>query len=212
MKIVIADDQTEFRSGLHDLLSSVPDIEVVGEAANGAQAVDAALRLAPDITLMDIRMPVMDGIAATAAIRSQNANACVLVLTTFDEDRLVRDSMRAGAAGYLLKGTPLEDMLSIFSLALRGYTAIAKGVRLPAQSGEEEAEKERDMYYRMLRLSGREREILALIAEGLTNRDIAQTLYLTEGTVKNYVTQILGTLGVHHRTQAALLWRSAQMA
>lgn len=212
MKIVIADDQTEFRSGLRDLLSSVPDIEVVGEAANGAQAVDAALRLAPDITLMDIRMPVMDGIAATAAIRSQNANACVLVLTTFDEDRLVRDSMRAGAAGYLLKGTPLEDMLSIFSLALRGYTAIAKGVRLPAQSGEEEAEKERDMYYRMLRLSGREREILALIAEGLTNRDIAQTLYLTEGTVKNYVTQILGTLGVHHRTQAALLWRSAQMA
>lgn len=212
MKIVIADDQTEFRSGLRDLLSSVPDIEVVGEAANGAQAVDAALRLAPDITLMDIRMPVMDGIAATAAIRSQNANACVLVLTTFDEDRLVRDSMRAGAAGYLLKGTPLEDMLSIFSLALRGYTAIAKGVRLPAQSGEEEAEKERDMYYRMLRLSGREREILALIAEGLTNRDIAQTLYLTEGTVKNYVTQILGTLGVRHRTQAALLWRSAQMA
>lgn len=212
MKIVIADDQTEFRSGLRDLLSSVPDIEVVGEAANGAQAVDAALRLAPDITLMDIRMPVMDGIAATAAIRSQNANACVLVLTTFDEDRLVRDSMRAGAAGYLLKGTPLEDMLSIFSLALRGYTAIAKGVRLPAQSGEEETEKERDMYYRMLRLSGREREILALIAEGLTNRDIAQTLYLTEGTVKNYVTQILGTLGVHHRTQAALLWRSTQTA
>ncbi|HET9095517.1 MAG TPA: response regulator transcription factor [Candidatus Baltobacteraceae bacterium] len=199
MNILIADDQAEFRSGLRDLLSSAPGVEVIGEASNGDEAVAAALRLDPDITLMDIRMPVMDGIAATLAIRSRNPQACVLVLTTFDEDRLVRESMRAGACGYLLKGTPLEDMLAIFALAVRGYTAIGKGVRLPDH--HQHADE------RIAQLSEREREILALIGDGLTNRDIASTLFLTEGTVKNYVTQILSALGVRHRTEAALLWR-----
>lgn len=199
MKILIADDQAEFRSGLRDLLNTAADIDVIGEACNGEEAVIAALRLNPDITLMDIRMPVMDGIAATLGIRSRNPQACVLVLTTFDEDRLVRESMRAGACGYLLKGTPLEDMLAIFSLAVRGYTAIGKGVRLP-----EHHQHADDC---IAQLSGREREILTLIGDGLTNRDIAVTLHLTEGTVKNYVTQILGALGVRHRTEAALLWR-----
>lgn len=200
MKILIADDQPEFRTGLRDLLSTAEGIEVVGEAANGEEAVIAALRLRPDVTLMDIRMPVMDGIAATSAIRSRDPRACVLVLTTFDEDRLVRESMRAGACGYLLKGTPLDDMLAIFSLALRGYTAIGKGVHAPAGDGQADN--------RLAELSAREREILSLIGQGLTNRDIAEALYLTEGTVKNYVTQILGTLGVRHRTEAALLWRT----
>lgn len=199
MRILIVDDQFEFRSGLRDLLSTAPDIDVIGEAANGEEAVVAALRLNPDITLMDIRMPVMDGIAATLAIRSRNPQACVLVLTTFDEDRLVRESIRAGACGYLLKGTPLDDMLAIFSLAVRGYKAIGKGVRMPEQ--HQHADE------RIAQLSEREREILALIGEGLTNRDIASTLFLTEGTVKNYVTQILSVLGVRHRTEAALLWR-----
>lgn len=200
MKILIADDQHEFRSGLRDLLASAPEIEVIGEAANGEEAVVAALALRPDITLMDIRMPLMDGIAATAAIRTRNPQACILVLTTFDEDGLVRESMRAGAAGYLLKGTPLDDMLAIFSLALRGYTSIGKGVQLPSQ-------REGDAAQRILQLSDRERQILALVGQGLTNRDIAATLFLTEGTVKNYVTQILSALGVRHRTEAALLWR-----
>ena len=199
MRILIVDDQAEFRSGLRDLLSTAPGIDVVGEASNGEEAAVAALRLNPDITLMDIRMPVMDGIDATLAIRSRNPQACVLVLTTFDEDRLVRESMRAGACGYLLKGTPLEDMVAIFALALRGYTSIGKGVRLASQHLQAEE--------RIERLSERERQILALIGEGLTNRDIGATLFLTEGTVKNYVTQILGALGVRHRTEAALLWR-----
>lgn len=199
MNILIVDDQAEFRSGLRDLLSSAPGVEIIGEASNGEEAVVAALRLEPHLTLMDIRMPVMDGIAATLAIRSRNPQACVLVLTTFDEDRLVRESMRAGACGYLLKGTPLEDMLAIFALAVRGYTAIGKGVRLP--------EHHQHADERIAQLSEREREILALIGDGLTNRDIASTLFLTEGTVKNYVTQILSALGVRHRTEAALLWR-----
>lgn len=199
MKLLIADDQREFRTGLRDLLCAADGIEVIGEAANGEDAVHAALALHPDITLMDIRMPVMDGVAATRAIRTAWPRACILMLTTFDEDRLVRESMSAGACGYLLKGTPLEDMLAIFALALRGYTAIGKGVRLPMQV------KGREEQFRTL--SARERDILELIGKGFTNRDIAESLFLTEGTVKNYVTQILGTLGVRHRTEAALLWR-----
>ena len=198
MRVLVADDQSDFRRALCDLLGSVPAIDVVGEAADGREAVDAALRLRPDVTLMDIRMPVMDGIAAVTAIRAMEPDACILMLTTFDEDRLVHDSIRAGASGYLLKGTPLDDMLAIFELALRGYTAIGKGML--RRTGVERQP--------MDRLSQREREILALIGEGLTNRDIAERLFLTEGTVKNYVTQILGELGVRHRTEAALLWRS----
>lgn len=199
MKILIVDDQPEFRSGLRDLLSTADGIDVCGEAGNGREGVEAALALRPDVVLMDIRMPVMDGIASTAAIRKDWPNACVLVLTTFDEDELVRKSLRAGAAGYLLKGTPLEDMLAIFTLARRGYTAIGTGAQAPAAA-------ERDA---IGRLTEREREVLALIGDGLTNRDIAQALFLTEGTVKNYVTQILGALGVRHRTEAALLWRGS---
>jgi DNA-binding NarL/FixJ family response regulator len=194
VRIVIADDQPDVRAGLRDLFSTVADVEIVGEASNGREAIDVTKALRPDITLMDIRMPVMDGITATKAICGDRSSACVLVLTTFDEDRLVRDSIAAGAAGYLLKGTPLEDMLSIFSLALRGYTGISKGRR-------EESEL-------IGKLSAREREILALVGEGMTNRDIAQRLFLTEGTVRNYITNILATLGARHRTQAALMWRS----
>ena len=198
MKILIADDQTAFRNGLRDLLGRAREIDIVGEAANGKEAVEAALSLRPDITLMDIRMPVLDGVAATAAIRRQWADACVIVLTTFDEDHLIRRSMRAGASGYLLKGTPLKDMLAIFALAIGGYTTIGKGVRPPAQDCVDE---------RIGRLTQRERDILALVGEGQTNRDIAEALFLTEGTVKNYISQILVTLGVRHRTEAALLWR-----
>lgn len=199
MRLVIADDQTAFRRGLRDLLARAPEIEIVGEATNGKEAVDAALSLRPDITLMDIRMPVLDGVAATAAIRKQWPNACVIVLTTFDEDHLIRNSIRAGASGYLLKGTPLADMRAIFALAIRGYTAIGKGVRPSAHDGEDA---------RLKNLTQRERDILALVGEGLTNRDIAKTLFLTEGTVKNYISQILVTLGARSRTEAALLWRN----
>lgn len=200
MKLVLVDDQADFRSGLRDLLSSAAEMEIVGEAAHGEDAVEAVLKLRPDVTLMDIRMPVMDGIAATSAIRARWPDACVLMLTTFDEDALVRDAMRAGATGYLLKGMPLEDMRAILKLALRGYTTIAP--RVSARSPEIDAAA------LAAHLSERERQIWALLGEGFTNRDIAEQLFITEGTVKNYVSGILGTLGVRHRTEAALLWRS----
>lgn len=199
MKVLIADDQPEFRTGLRDLLSSVSHVRVMGEASNGREAVEAVLRLRPEVTLMDIRMPVMDGVAATSAICARWPQACILVLTTFDDDRLVRDCIRAGARGYLLKGTPLEDMIAILELARRGYAAFGKGVHLASQGASGAPLLER--------LSQREREILALIGQGMTNRDIARRLAISEGTVKNYVTQILATLGVRHRTEAALLWR-----
>lgn len=199
MRLVLIDDQTDFRSGLRDLLSSADDVEVIGEAADGRAGVETVLRLEPDITLMDIRMPVMDGIAATAAIRASRPHACVLALTTFDGDTLIRDAMRAGAAGYLLKGMPLEEMLSVLRLALRGYTTI--GPRTTASNAKPP-----------LRLSEREMQVWALLAEGCTNRDIAERLFITEGTVKNYVSTILATLGVRHRTEAALMWRENSSA
>jgi DNA-binding NarL/FixJ family response regulator len=202
MKLVLVDDQRAFRAGLRDLLSSADGVEVIGEAADGREGVEVVLRLLPDVTLMDIRMPVMDGIAATAAILASRPDACVLVLTTFDEDALVRQAIQAGAAGYLLKGMPLDEMLSVLALARRGYTTIGprSGPSTPigaaGPAGDAGAQ-----------LSEREAQIWSLIGEGRTNRDIAEQLFITEGTVKNYVSGLLAALGVRHRTEAALLWR-----
>jgi DNA-binding NarL/FixJ family response regulator len=201
MKLVLVDDQADFRSGLRDLLSSVDGVVVVGEASGGREAVDVVLRARPDITLMDIRMPDVDGIAATAAIRTKWPDACVLVLTTFDEDTLVRDAMRAGAAGYLLKGMPLEEMVAVLQLALRGYTTVGPRGRSPST-----------VFADVPDLSERERQIWRLLGEGCTNRDIAEQLFITEGTVKNYVSGVLAALGVRHRTEAALLWRRTREA
>jgi DNA-binding NarL/FixJ family response regulator len=208
MKIVLVDDQPIFRSGLRDLLSSADGVEVVGEAADGREGVEVALRLQPDIILIDVRMPVMDGIAATAAIHASRPDACVLVLTTFDEDKLVRDAMRAGAAGYLLKGMPLDEMLSVLHLALRGYKTIGPRAGSSIATSGATDTPINDRTAQAARLSEREEQIWSLLGEGCTNRDIAEQLFITEGTVKNYVSGILATLGVRHRTEAALLWRS----
>lgn len=205
MRIVLADDQGEFRASLADLFSLIPGFEVVGQAGDGKEATSLALRLRPDVILMDIRMPVLDGIAATAAIRKTWKDACILVLTTFDDDALIEGAMLAGATGYLLKGTPLDDLIAILQLARRGYIAIGRGsVRERQASDDDEVSK------RANTLSDRERQIWALIGQGHTNGDIAERLSLTKGTVKNYVTTILGTLQVRHRTEAALLWRHVQ--
>lgn len=203
MRLLLVDDQAEFRASLADLLSRVPDIEIVGYASDGKEATSLALQLRPDVVLMDIRMPVLDGIAATAAIRAEWSDACILVLTTFDEDALIENAMQAGATGYLLKGTPLDDLIAILHLARRGYIAIG---RTPVNDlpGDNEFNRRVD------RLSEREKQIWSLIGQGHTNRDIADRLNLTKGTVKNYITTILGTLQVRHRTEAAILWRHAQ--
>ena len=205
MRVFIVDDQAEFRSGLRDLLATLPGIELVGEAADGEHAVEAVTSINPDITLMDIRMPVMDGIEATRAIRARAPEAAILVLTTFDDDELIKQAIEAGAIGYVLKGTPLEDMHSIMRLALRGYVAIrpkkdeAAGRDAEFQIADDAAAS----------LSKRETEIWGLLGKGLTNREIAKQLSLTEGTVKNYVSSILTALGLRHRTEAALLWQTS---
>ncbi|HEY1655295.1 MAG TPA: response regulator transcription factor [Candidatus Tumulicola sp.] len=183
MKALLVDDQPEFRKSLRDLLASVPGFEIVGEAGDGKEAVALALESRPDIILMDIRMPRMDGIAATTAIRKVWAAARILVLTTFDDDRLIQEAIAAGAAGYLLKGTPLDDFVAILRLATKGYIAIGRGnVQRPLGDYD-------NLRERAERLNERERQIWALIGGGHTNRDIAQRLFLTEGTVRTTLPQ-----------------------
>jgi len=205
IRVVIVDDQDAFRLGMRALLSTIPGVIVVGEASDGRDAVAVAARERPDIVLMDLRMPVVDGIAATRAIRAQTPTTRILVLTTFDDDDLVRKAIAAGAAGYLLKASPVDDIGAVLALAMKGYAAFAPGI-----IGEENAPS----FFTdvppgaIAALTPRERDVLNELGTGATNRDIAERLGLTEGTVRNYVTRILSQLALSSRTQAALFARS----
>lgn len=206
VRVLIADDQALFREGLRTLLSTRPEIEVVGEAANGAEAVAETERLQPSVVLMDLRMPVMDGIVATTAIRDRWPSIPVLVLTTFDDDASLFGALRAGAAGYLLKDVSSETLVAAVTAAARGEAFLQSTVtgRVVAafarlmESGGPRAEA------LVMPLSPREREILALLGTGASNKEIADRLCLAEGTVKNHVTNVLTKLDVRDRTQAAL--------
>ena len=202
MRIMLVDDQAEFREGLRALLSTAAEVEIVGEASHGGDALALAIATQPDVILMDVRMPHVDGIEASRNIRAQLPDACILMLTTFDDDDSVARAIQAGARGYLLKGTPRDDMLDILRLAVRGYAAIGRGVSLGTvtRAGAAVAKGE-------VRVNEREREVWKLIGEGFTNREIAEKLHFAEGTVKNLVSSLLGALSVRHRTQAALLWK-----
>jgi DNA-binding NarL/FixJ family response regulator len=203
---VIADDQALFREGLRTLLSTRDDVEVVGEAANGEEAVSLVEHLQPDVVLMDLRMPVMDGIDATTRLRDRWPAIPVLVLTTFDDDASLFGALRAGAAGYLLKDVSSETLMAALTAAARGEAFLQSTVtgRVVAafarlmESGGARAEA------LVLPLSPREREILSLLGTGASNKEIADRLCLAEGTVKNHVTNILTKLDVRDRTQAAL--------
>lgn len=204
-RIVIADDQALFREGLRTLLSTRPDMNVFGEAANGEEAVALVGQLRPDVVLMDLRMPV-DGIQATARLRERCPEIPVLVLTTFDDDANLFGALRAGAAGYLLKDVSSETLVSAIQAATRGESFLQSTVtgRVVAafarliESGGPKAEA------LVLPLSPREREVVALLGSGASNKEIADRLDLAEGTVKNHVTNILTKLDVRDRTQAAL--------
>jgi DNA-binding NarL/FixJ family response regulator len=205
-RIVIADDQALFREGLRTLLSTRPDMEVVGEAANGDDAVVLVERLRPDVVLMDLRMPNVDGIQATARLRDRCPEIPVLVLTTFDDDANLFGALRAGAAGYLLKDVSSETLVSAIQAATRGESFLQSTVtgRVVAafarlmESGGPKADA------LVLPLSPREREIVSLLGSGASNKEIADRLNLAEGTIKNHVTSILTKLDVRDRTQAAL--------
>jgi DNA-binding NarL/FixJ family response regulator len=206
IRILLVDDQLLIRQGIRSLLEANSDMEVIGEAENGQRAIEQIPLLKPDIVLMDIRMPVMDGVAATQAIVEQYPQTKVLVLTTFDDDDYVARSMRLGAKGYLLKDTEPEELALAIRLVYKGHTQLGPGLFEKAIAPTSTpAPQPIEPPPEFAQLTLREREVLRLIASGANNREIAQTLYLSENTVKNYVTSILSRLNLRDRTQAALL-------
>lgn len=204
MKIIICDDQDIVRDGLELLLKLEPDIEIVGIASDGAEAVEMTEREKPDLVLMDLKMPVMNGVDATRAIKSQCPGVKVLVLTTYGSDDWVFDAIRAGASGYLLKDSPREEVLK----AIRG-TAEGKAYIDPSVAakvlGEISSSKKKAATLITAKLTQREIEVLSLLARGLSNEDIAKQLFLSEGTVRNHIGSIVDKLGLVDRTQAALI-------
>ena len=201
--LLLVDDQNLIRQGLRALLELEPDLEVVGEAENGAIAIDRVKALQPDVVLMDIRMPVMDGVTATKQICHQFPDVNILVLTTFDDDVYVAAAIKNGAKGYLLKDTPSEEIAAAIRAVALGYTYLAPGMISKVISGQ--IDDAITLPPALAELTPRELEILKLIAIGANNREIAGQLYISEGTVKNHVTNILNRLGLRDRTQAAIL-------
>jgi len=206
IRILLVDDQPLFREGLRTLLSVHPDFEVVGEAANGLEAIRLVRLHLPSVVLMDLQMPVLDGVAATRSLHEERPDCRVIVLTTFDDDEMVFDGLRAGAVGYLLKDAPSEKLAEAIRVAARGETFLQPSVAAKVVAEFARLTKKAVVPPTSLvdPLSERELEILRLIAQGASNREIAGTLFLAEGTVKNHVTNILGKLEVRDRTQAAL--------
>ena len=206
IRILIVDDQTMFRQGMRVLLSSQSDFEVVGEAADGEEALAKAAALRPGVVLMDLRMPVLDGAAATRRLHASQPGCRVIVLTTFEEDAAVFDSLRAGATGYLLKDAPTDKLYEAIRAAARGELFLQPSVAAKLVAEFARLSEQAPTWAQVLPepLSPRELEILRLMANGATNREIAAQLVLAEGTVKNHVTNILTKLGVADRTSAAM--------
>lgn len=210
VRVLLVDDQALFREALGTLLSVRDDIEVVGQAADGQQALRQAAALAPDVVLMDLRMPVLDGIAATRRLRADQPDVRVLALTTFDDDEEVFAALRAGAVGYLLKDVSSEGLVEAVRAAARGESALepsvaAKVVARFAELDDTVAPAPQPL---VVPLTDRELEVVGLMAQGRSNREIAAALFLAEGTVKNHVTNVLAKLEARDRTQAALRARA----
>jgi DNA-binding NarL/FixJ family response regulator len=213
VRVVVVDDEPMVCAHLRTILSSASDIEVVDEAHDGAAGVTAVLRNRPDLVLMDLRMPVLDGIAAIQQIVKLANPPVVVVLTTFDADQYVLRALRAGAAGFLVKSTPPADLIGLVRVAAEGHTVLSPAAarRLIAASADNQPAAER-----ALQLAGslteRELEVLACLGEGLSNAQIAGRLYLAEATVKGHVSRMLEKLDLDNRTQAGLLAHDAGLA
>jgi DNA-binding NarL/FixJ family response regulator len=206
IRVLIADDQALVRAGFHAILESQEDIEVAGEASDGQQAVELSREVRPDVVLMDIRMPGLDGIEATRRLLADDGAPKVLMLTTFDLDEYLYEAMRAGASGFLLKDAPRDQLISAVRTVARGDALLAPAlvrrlvddyIRRPPPGNRAPAEVEA--------LSEREREVLRLVARGLSNAEIAKTLFLSEATVRTHVAHILAKLGLRGRVQAVVL-------
>jgi len=205
IKLIVADDHAVARGGLKAMLGAEDDLEVVGEAADGGEAVDLALKLRPDVVVMDIRMPKVDGIEATRRLRAHNGAPNVLVLTTFDLDEYVYEALRAGAGGFMLKDAAPSQLAEAVRTVAAGESLLAPAVtrrlverfvrRPPADAVREQEFSD---------LTDRELEVLTLIARGLSNAEIGEQLFLSEATVKTHVTRILSKLGLRDRVQAVV--------
>jgi len=206
LRVLVVDDQALMRTGFTMILNAQPDFEVVGEAENGRVGVDLCRNTKPDLVMMDIRMPEMDGIEATRLITTdQNNGAKVLVLTTFDLDDYIYAALRAGASGYLLKDTPAPDLLAALRVIADGNALLAPTItkRLIEEFANRPEPTIRTT--QLESLTEREHEVLQLLATGLSNREIAATLYVGEATAKTHVSRVLTKLGVRDRVQAVIL-------
>jgi DNA-binding NarL/FixJ family response regulator len=207
IRVLLADDQALFREGLETLLSVHKDIQVVGQAVNGQEAVDQAVKLRPDVILMDMQMPILNGIGATRRLKQSLPECRVIVLTTFDDKETIFDALRAGTVGYLLKDVGSAQLADSIRRTARGDSILDPSVaakvvrefsRVSSLVGGTSSEVLPEP------LSEREIELLRLLASGMSNKEIGEALFITEGTVKNHITHIFGKLGVRDRMQAAL--------
>ena len=209
IRLLVVDDQSLFREGLKTLLSVNKDFDIVAEAQNGEEAVRLAVQERPDVVLMDVRMPVLDGVSATKRIRTTLSDqniARVIILTTFDDDEAVFDGLRAGAMGYLLKDVSSEKLFEAIYTTSRGESFLQPSItsKLLAEFSRLPKAKSKSDNMMEIPLSNREMEILKLIATGASNREIADTLLIAEGTVKNHVSSILGKMDARDRMQAVI--------
>jgi DNA-binding NarL/FixJ family response regulator len=213
VRVLVVDDQALFREALVALLTVQPEIEVVGEAADGVQALAAVGAYEPDVVLMDLRMPGLDGVAATRRLRADHPAVRVLALTTFDGDDEVFPALRAGAVGYLLKDANTERLVEAVLAADRGESVLAPSVAAKVVARVAALPESAGAVRQPLvdPLTDRELEVLRHLAAGLSNREIAAAVHLSEGTVKNHVTTILAKLGARDRTQAALRARALDL-
>jgi len=202
IKVVIADDQAMMRAGFRMILEAQPDIEVVGEAGDGMEAVEVATRLRPDVVLMDIRMPQLDGVEATRRLAGQR----VLILTTFGLDEYIVDTLRAGASGFLLKDAPPEDLVRAVRVVAAGDALLSPAVtrQLLDRVADRLDAPEREPPRELEELTERELEVLRLVAQGLSNHEIADRLVVGEATVKTHVSRVLMKLGLRDRVQAVV--------
>jgi DNA-binding NarL/FixJ family response regulator len=210
IKVLIVDDQSLVRQGMASLLSVEEDLQIVGQAENGEEAILKANQLTPDVILMDVRMPVADGVIATKTIRQSRPRIKIIVLTTFDDEEYIIKALQAGASGYLLKDTPSEYLAQAIRAVHEGHTWLGPSVTDKVVAHLSPVKKTGKTGYERL-LSGRELEVLKLLSQGKSNREIGRSLGIAEGTVKNHLTRILVQIGARDRLQA-VLWAKENLA
>lgn len=211
IKIIIADDQTLMREGLRTILELEDDMKVIGMANNGQEAVELVREIRPDVVLMDVRMPVMDGVQSTKKILEQFPETVVIMLTTFDEDEYIIEALANGAKGFLLKDIPGDKLIGAIRDGFRGEMMLPSsiGAKIAARLSDVSSILKRGVGSSLgeegeIKFSQREKDIILLMIEGLSNRQISETLYLGEGTVKNYISEIYNKIGINNRQQAII--------